>query len=101
MPVVRVADPAPVRKNDRPHKAFELFVPGLGKEVDMASDLIKAMFGKPGKTPTVVTGEVAVQVTDQVGEEAQRLLLVVRGEMTGRERGAAPEVIVDAGLHRL
>jgi len=85
--------PAPVMKNDRAHKAFELFVPGLDKEVDMASDLIKAMFGKTGKAPTAVTGEVADQVTvqvtdqvaDQVGEEAQRLLLVVRGEMTGRE----------------
>jgi hypothetical protein len=33
-------------KNDRAHKAFELFVPGLDKEVDMASDLIKAMLGK-------------------------------------------------------
>ena len=48
MPVVRVADPAPVRKNDRAHKAVELFVPGLDKEVDMASDQIKAMFGKTG-----------------------------------------------------
>lgn len=38
--------PAPQYKNDRAGKAFEFFIPELDKEVDMASDLVKAMFGK-------------------------------------------------------
>ena len=89
--------PAPVMRNDRARKAFDLFIPGLDKEVDMASDLIKAMFGKTGTAHTALTGEVTDQVTvqvadqvaDQVAEEIRRLLLVVRGEMTGRELQAA------------
>ena len=89
--------PAPVMKNDRARKAFDLFIPGLDKEVDMASDLIKAMFGKTekahaavaGELPEQVTDQVTVQVADQVSEEIRRLLLVVRGEMTGRELQAA------------
>jgi hypothetical protein len=48
--------PAPVYKNDRSRKAFDLFIPELDKEVDMASDLMKAMFGEtpqaPDKHPT-------------------------------------------------
>ena len=36
-------------KNDRARKAFDLFIPGLDKEVDMASDLMKAMFGGAGE----------------------------------------------------
>jgi hypothetical protein len=48
-------------KNDRAHKAFGFFIPGLDKEVDMASDLMKAMFAGTGKvSPKTreVTGEV-------------------------------------------
>ena len=46
--------PAPTYKNDRAWKAFEFFIPGLDKEVDMASDLVKAMFGAapPTQSPT-------------------------------------------------
>ncbi len=50
--------PAPTYKNDRAWKAFELFIPGLDKEVDMASDLMKAMFG--GTTVTEVDSEAHV-----------------------------------------
>jgi predicted HTH transcriptional regulator len=50
--------PAPTMKNDRAWKAFELFIPELDKEVDMASDLMKAMFSG------------ASQVTDQVGTKS-------------------------------
>jgi len=64
--------PAPVYKNERAWKAFELFIPELDKEVDMASDLMKAMFGEtppaPDKHPTSirqVASEVAGEVTDQ------------------------------------
>ena len=32
-------------KNDRAWKVFELFIPELDKEMDMVSDLMKAMFG--------------------------------------------------------
>lgn len=58
--------PAPVYKNDRAWKAFELFIPELDKEVDMASDLMKAMFGK---TPTPSGGTDTEQV--EAHEEAQ------------------------------
>jgi hypothetical protein len=34
----------PVLINDRARKVFDLFIPGLDKDVDMASDLVKAMF---------------------------------------------------------
>ncbi len=41
----KLGHPAPHYKNDRAGKAFEFFIPELDKEVDMASDLVKAMFG--------------------------------------------------------
>jgi hypothetical protein len=71
-------------KNDRAHKAFELFVPGLDKEVDMASDLVKAMFG--AKPPTQST----TQSPTQSGDPVMRLLAaLVRGEMaSGKLREA-------------
>jgi len=40
----KLGHPAPTYKNDRAWKAFEFFIPELDKEVDMASDLMKAMF---------------------------------------------------------
>ncbi|MFH1146965.1 MAG: ATP-binding protein, partial [Pseudomonadota bacterium] len=55
----KLGHPIPIHKNDRAWKAFEFFIPGLDKEVDMASDLMKAMFGG--------TGQAAGQVTEQVG----------------------------------
>jgi ATP-dependent DNA helicase RecG len=72
--------PAPALKNDRAHKAFEFFIPGLDKELDMASDLMMAMFSVAGKTPAG-TGEAATEVT----REVEKLLGCVRGEMTRRE----------------
>lgn len=77
-------DRAPVMKNDRAHKAFELFIPGLDKEVDMASDLIKAMFGKTGKTPARVTGEVTGEVAGEVTGEVRRLLDALGEKSLGR-----------------
>ena len=41
----KLGHPSPTYKNDRAWKAFEFFIPELDKEVDMASDLVKAMFG--------------------------------------------------------
>jgi len=58
--------PAPAYKNDRAWKAFELFIPELDKEVDMASDLMKAMFGK---SPTSSCGTSTEQI--EAHEEAQ------------------------------
>jgi len=62
--------PTPVYKNERAWKAFELFIPELDKEVDMASDLMKAMFGKtppaPDKHPTSIR-QVAGEVTREDG----------------------------------
>jgi ATP-dependent DNA helicase RecG len=76
--------PAPVMKNDRAHKAFELFIPGLDKEVDMASELVKAMFGKNGKHPVKVTGEVAGEVAGEVTGEVLRLLDALGEKPLGR-----------------
>jgi ATP-dependent DNA helicase RecG len=67
--------PAPAYKNERAWKAFELFIPELDKEVDMASDLMKAMFGKtppaPDKHPTSIR-QVAGEVTGEVSDQATR-----------------------------
>ena len=72
----KMGHPAPTYKNDRAWKAFELFIPELDKEVDMASDLVKAMFG------------VTPQVTPQVTLQVMRLLKFMvdrmsRGELMG------------------
>ena len=56
---------APTFKNDRAWKAFEFFIPELDKEVDMASDLIKAMFSG------------SQQVTDQVTDQVRKLLFTL------------------------
>ena len=47
--------PAPTYVNDRARKAFELFIPELDKEVDMASDLARAMYAaRSGEAGTEV-----------------------------------------------
>ena len=46
----KLGHPSPIYKNDRAGKAFEFFIPELDKEVDMASDLVKAMFGGTPQT---------------------------------------------------
>jgi len=91
-------DRAPVMKNDRAHKAFDLFIPGLDKEVDMASDLMKAMFGKTGKTPARVTGEVTGEVRrllDALGEKSLgrtelQPALGLKGQANFRDRYMLP-----------
>ena len=70
-------------KNYRAWKAFELFIPGLDKEVGMASDLMKAMCGVTGTVSdqlgtenvpswSQVTGEVAGEVTGEVTDQDNR-----------------------------
>jgi len=58
--------PSPTCTNDRSWKAFEFFIPELDKEVDMASDLLRAMFGGAALTGEV-TGEATGEVTGEVG----------------------------------
>jgi ATP-dependent DNA helicase RecG len=53
--------PSPTYKNDRAWKAFEFFIPELDKEVDMASDLVKAMFAE--KSPTQSGAQSGAQST--------------------------------------
>ena len=65
----KLGHPVPTYNNDRAWKAFEFFIPELDKEVDTASDLMKAMFGR----------------TDQVTGEVQRFLAVMKGEMKRQE----------------
>jgi predicted HTH transcriptional regulator len=83
--------PAPLMKNDRAHKAFGFFIPGLDKEVDMASDLMKAMFAGTGKV-SPKTGEVTGKV--------MRLLVCVRGEMTRRELQAVLELRAEENFRK-
>jgi ATP-dependent DNA helicase RecG len=92
----RLGHPEPTIHNDRSWKSFELFVPGLGKEVDMASDLLKSMFenhngtGKgaaPDRKPPTpeVAPEVTPQVAPEVTPEVKKMLTSLTGEMTRRE----------------
>ncbi|MFO8046971.1 MAG: hypothetical protein R6U30_14020 [Halomonas sp.] len=64
----------PLDKNDRSWKAFEFFIPELDEEVDMASDLMKAMFERTGPTETrddaQVTGKGTPQVAPQAGTKS-------------------------------
>ena len=73
----KLGHPAPTYKNDRAWKAFEFFIPELDKEVDMASDLLQAMFeGTPQ-----VTGEVSGQDTRQVSGEVGTKLALSRHQV--------------------
>ena len=77
----KLGHPAPHYKNDRAGKAFEFFIPELDKEVDMASDLVKAMFGKslPVRPSTQSPTQSATQSTDPL----ERLLAaLLAGEMS-------------------
>lgn len=66
------------------HKvAFESFISGLDKQLDMASDLMKAMFSGTVKV-TPKTGEVT--------REVARLLASIKGDMTRRELQARLEL---------
>jgi len=108
----RLGHPAPTYKNDRSWKAFELFIPELDREVDMASDLVKAMFGDSRQSEAQVTGEVAGEVTGEVAGEVYKLLkvlekcpltrteaqaaLALKGQANFRDRYLGPAL--DAGL---
>ena len=92
--------PAPTYKNDRAWKAFELFIPELDKEVDMASDLIKAVFGDAKQVTGEVTGEVC-KLLKMLAEhpltrsEAQAALKL-KGQVNFRDRYMGPAL--EAGL---
>lgn len=67
----KLGHPTPTYENDRARKSFEFFIPELDKEVDMASDLVKAMFGS--KEPTQSSTQLPTQSTDPV----MRLLMAL------------------------
>ena len=60
----KLGHPVPNYKNDRAGKAFEFFIPELDKEVDMASDLVKAMFGVSSQA------KASVEAHDKAHDEA-------------------------------
>lgn len=76
----KLGHPAPTYKNDRAWKAFEFFIPELDKEVDMASDLVKAMFG--GEKP--LTPQVPPKYPPST-PQVERLLAACLGEMLREE----------------
>ncbi len=92
----RLGHPSPTYKNDRARKAFEFFIPELDKEVDTASDLIRAMFGgTPHAKSQFKAQEAQVEAQEaqvdlpkwqrdilsacSVGDKTARELLVVAG----------------------
>lgn len=84
--------PAPAYVNDRASKAFELFIPELDKEVDMASDLARAMCGtRPGETaPEAEAHEALGTPTRQQPSRhpagSHQATAEVTGEVTGEVR---------------
>ncbi len=110
----KLGHPAPHYKNDRAGKAFEFFIPELDKEVDMASDLVKAMFGDPAQPKAQVEAQEA-QVEAQVklskwqldvlsacsaGEKTARELLLVAGyrSRTGNFKKGLQRLVVESFL---
>jgi len=93
---------SPVCRNDRAWKAFELFVPGLDTEADMASDLLKAMFGVVGATeiqpgtdsvpslsqvcPKSIALALARRILHEADGTADIVTLMMRAEHTNRTR---------------
>ena len=63
--------PTPKFINDRSHKAFEIYLPGLEVDLSGAANLMGALTGKIRKK----------SVTEEVTEEVVRLLKVISGTM--------------------
>ena len=61
----KLGHPVPSYKNDRAGKAFDFFIPELDKEVDMASDLVKAMFSGNPLVEAPVEAPVVLGATDR------------------------------------
>lgn len=93
----KLAPPAPTYKNNQARKVFKLFIPGLDKKVDMASNLIKAMFdAKPSpqsiataKAQVMVhvelaTGQRGIMTTYTTGDHAQKQFMKARATSTRR-----------------
>ena len=71
----KLGHPIPTYNNDRAWKAFEFFIPELDKEVDMASDLMKAMFS--GATQVDSQGahaEAHAEAHGPMGEMEKKIL---------------------------
>jgi hypothetical protein len=78
----KLGHPSPTYKNDRAGKAFEFFIPELDKEVDMASDLVKAMFG--GAPQAKVPVEVPVEVPVVLFPTDRSILAALKSGECGR-----------------
>jgi len=74
----KLGHPEPTYKNDRSWKAFEFFIPELDKEVDMASDLMKAMFGKMQQESGQESGQESRQESRQESEVGYRILSILK-----------------------
>jgi len=74
----KLGHPEPTYKNDRSWKAFEFFIPELDKEVDMASDLMKAMFGKIQQESGQESGQESRQESRQESEVGYRILSILK-----------------------
>ena len=76
----KLGHPAPQYKNDRAGKAFEFFIPELDKEVDMASDLVKAMFG--GSPQAKASGEVPVGTKSALSRHQVKIMRKCQSDRT-------------------
>ena len=115
----KLGHPAPTYNNDRAWKAFEFFIPELDKEVDMASDLMKAMFGYPNDSknqlepadvsslsqvcPKSVPSGVAEKILRMAESptDAQMLMGAVGHTNRTRFRSAILKPLIEAGLLEL
>ena len=94
----KLGHPVPNYKNDRAGKAFEFFIPELDKEVDMASDLVKAMFGVSSQAKASV--EAHDKAHDKAHDEAHDHLSEVERKIISACKDAprsSPELLALLG----
>ena len=71
----KLGHPVPICRNDRSRKAFAYFIPEMDKEVDMASDLLKAMFGEN-------VGKTSGKRRENVGKTSGKILQAINQNST-------------------
>jgi predicted HTH transcriptional regulator len=64
--------PVPTYKNDRSWKAFKFFIPELDKKMNMALDIMKAMFGLTEQDQLYDEAQVTDEIRDEVIGQATR-----------------------------
>jgi len=91
----RLGHPEPTYTNDRAAKSFEFFIPELDDEVDMASELLGAMFGlQPGASvpslsqvcPKSVPSDVALKILETAMQPVSMVVLMKAVGSTNRSR---------------